>query len=73
MIDRINRETPSHIHHAGGPNEYLHPHRKSIVSQREIALDYDGLCGRAARLAPPGAGRDPAGRDGWILKPSKPR
>lgn len=39
MIDRINCESSSHIITLEDPIEYLHPHRKSIVSQREIALD----------------------------------
>jgi len=39
MIDRINRESDSHIITLEDPIEYLHPHKRSIVSQREIALD----------------------------------
>ncbi len=39
MIDQINRETSSHIITLEDPIEYLHPHQKSIVSQREIELD----------------------------------
>lgn len=39
MIDRINRERSAHIITLEDPIEYLHRHRKSIVSQREIATD----------------------------------
>ena len=55
MIDRINRETASHIITLEDPIEYLHPHQKSIVSQREIALDaadFAGALRAALRQAP---------------------
>ncbi len=55
MIDRINRETSSHIITLEDPIEYLHPHRQSIVSQREIALDaadFAGALRAALRQAP---------------------
>jgi twitching motility protein PilT len=55
MIDRINRETSSHIITLEDPIEYLHPHQKSIVSQREIALDaadFAGALRAALRQAP---------------------
>ena len=50
MIDRINRESDSHIITLEDPIEYLHPHRRSIVSQREIALDATDFA-RALRSA----------------------
>ncbi len=55
MIDQINRERSSHIITLEDPIEYLHPHRKSIISQREIGLDASDFAGalRAAlRQAP---------------------
>ena len=39
IIDRINNTRPCHIVTLEDPIEYLHRHRKSIVSQREIAID----------------------------------
>lgn len=39
IIDRINRTRECHIVTLEDPIEYLHRHQKSIVSQREIAID----------------------------------
>ena len=39
MIDRINSEKESHIITLEDPLEFLHSHKKSIVSQREISTD----------------------------------
>ena len=39
IIDRINRERACHIITLEDPIEYLHRNQKSIVSQREIAVD----------------------------------
>lgn len=39
IIDRINRTRACHIVTLEDPIEYLHRHQKSIVSQREIAID----------------------------------
>ena len=39
VIDRINRTRECHIITLEDPIEYLHRDRKSIVSQREIAID----------------------------------
>lgn len=39
MIDRINSNKRMHIITLEDPIEFLHPHKKSIVSQREISLD----------------------------------
>ena len=39
IIDRINRTRHCHIVTLEDPIEYLHRHQKSIVSQREIAID----------------------------------
>ena len=39
IVDRINRERACHIITLEDPIEYLHRNRKSIVSQREIAVD----------------------------------
>ena len=42
MIDRINHSREGHIITLEDPIEYLHPHNKSIVSQREINHDTEG-------------------------------
>ena len=39
IIDRINRSRDCHIVTLEDPIEFLHRHQKSIVSQREIAID----------------------------------
>ena len=51
IIDRINRSRAAHIITLEDPIEYLHRNRKSIVSQREIAVDTaDCLSGLRACL-----------------------
>ncbi len=55
IIDRINHTRACHIVTLEDPIEYLHRHDKSIVSQREIAIDTaDYLCALRAcvRQAP---------------------
>ncbi len=39
MIDRINRARPGHILTIEDPIEYIHPHRRSVVTQREVHAD----------------------------------
>src|SRR5471030_2886791 len=39
IIDKINGETRKHIMTVEDPIEYLHPHKKSIVNQREVGSD----------------------------------
>jgi twitching motility protein PilT len=39
MIDRINTERHSHIMTIEDPIEYLHPHKQSLVNQREVHQD----------------------------------
>lgn len=39
LIDRINRDMRGHIITLEDPIEYVHPHRNSIVNQREIGVD----------------------------------
>ncbi|MCB9524972.1 MAG: PilT/PilU family type 4a pilus ATPase [Myxococcales bacterium] len=39
MVDRINRTKHHHILTLEDPIEYIHPHRKCIVNQREIGAD----------------------------------
>lgn len=39
MIDKINAERPAHIMTVEDPIEFVHPHKRSLVNQREIATD----------------------------------
>jgi twitching motility protein PilT len=39
MIDRINQAKPAHILTIEDPIEYLHPHKMSLVNQRELFAD----------------------------------
>jgi len=39
IIDKINSETRQHIMTIEDPIEYLHPHKKSVVNQREVGSD----------------------------------
>ena len=43
MIDKINTEKPLHILTIEDPIEYLHPHKRSLVNQREIGSDTAGF------------------------------
>ncbi len=50
MVDRINETRSNHIVTVEDPIEYLHRHKKSLVSQREIPNDA-GTFSRALRAA----------------------
>lgn len=50
VIDCINRSRPGHIITIEDPIEYLHPHRCSLVSQREVPADAPTFA-RALRAA----------------------
>jgi len=39
IIDKINNERRQHIMTVEDPIEYLHPHKRSIVNQREVGTD----------------------------------
>ncbi|MBI4685989.1 MAG: type IV pilus twitching motility protein PilT [Nitrospirae bacterium] len=39
MVDRINSERQDHIITVEDPIEYLHPHKKSLINQREVGAD----------------------------------
>lgn len=41
LIDHRNRNSSGHIITIEDPIEYIHPHRKCIVSQREVGVDTD--------------------------------
>ncbi len=50
MIDHRNRERDGHILTIEDPIEYLHTHRRSVVSQREVGMDTESF-GAALRNA----------------------
>ena len=50
MVDRINRARPGHILTIEDPIEYIHPHRRSVVNQREVHADTASF-GSALRAA----------------------
>lgn len=55
MLDYRNENTAGHILTVEDPIEYLHAHKKSLVTQREVGLDtasYDEALRRAMREAP---------------------
>src|SRR3989338_1495748 len=39
MVDRINSERQDHIITVEDPIEYLHPHKKCLINQREVSAD----------------------------------
>jgi len=43
MIDKINSEQRLHIITVEDPIEYLHPHKLSVVNQREVGTDTEGF------------------------------
>src|SRR5579862_744903 len=43
MIDKINAEQRLHIITIEDPIEYLHPHKLSVVNQREVGSDTEGF------------------------------
>ncbi len=43
MIDKINAEKPHHILTIEDPIEFLHPHKRGIVNQREVGADTAGF------------------------------
>src|SRR5207237_9723799 len=52
IIDKINSETRQHIMTVEDPIEYLHPHKRSIVNQREIGSDTGAFTGALKYVLP---------------------
>ena len=50
MIDEVNRGKPHHILTIEDPIEFVHRHKRSVVTQREIGVDAPGF-GEALRAA----------------------
>jgi twitching motility protein PilT len=43
MVDLINSEKPCHIITVEDPIEYLHPHKRAVVEQREVTADTESF------------------------------
>lgn len=43
LIDHRNRNSTGHIITIEDPIEYIHPHKKSLISQREVGVDTDSF------------------------------
>ena len=43
LVDRVNRERKGHILTIEDPIEYVHPHRRCLVNQREVKTDTEGF------------------------------
>jgi len=43
LIDHRNRNSHGHIITIEDPIEYVHPHKKSVISQREVGVDTDSF------------------------------
>ncbi len=41
LIDAINHQFPVHIVTLEDPVEYVHPHKKALINQRELGVDFD--------------------------------
>jgi twitching motility protein PilU len=55
LLDHRNANASGHILTIEDPIEYLHPHKKSLITQREVGIDtrsYDEALRRAMREAP---------------------
>ena len=59
MINYINENFDRHIITIEDPIEYYHPHKKSIVNQREVGNDVPSFAEALRRGAASGPGRDP--------------
>ena len=63
IIDLINETRADHILTIEDPIEFLHPHKKATVHQRELHSDTPTFAAGAARGAASGAEGDPGRRD----------
>jgi hypothetical protein len=63
IIDEINSSREDHILTIEDPIEFLHPHKRCLVNQREIGSDAHVLRRRHQGRAAPGPRRDPRRRD----------
>ena len=59
LIDRINEERRAHIITIEDPIEYVHPHKRCIVNQREVNADTESFADALKYVLAAGSGRDP--------------
>ena len=63
MVDEVNRAKPYHILTIEDPIEFVHRHKRCVVTQREIRTGRAHVLRGAPRGAAPGPGRGPPRRD----------
>ncbi len=63
MIDSINASRDEHILTIEDPIEFMHPHKRCIVNQREIGADAPDFAMALKAALAPGPRRDPRRRD----------
>ena len=59
MIDHRNANQQGHIITIEDPIEFVHPHKKSVVTQREVGFDTNSFFQRPEEYPSPSAGRHP--------------
>ena len=57
MVDEVNRAKPHHILTIEDPIEFVHRHKRCVVTQREIGQDAPTFADALRAGAPPGPGR----------------
>ena len=62
VLDLANRSRAAHIITIEDPIEFLHPHKRSVVNQREVGSDTEHLRAGAQARAAPGPGHHPGRR-----------
>ena len=73
MVDEVNRAKPHHILTIEDPIEFVHRHKRCVVTQREIGPDAPTLRRGPARRAAPGPGRRSSSARCAISRRSRPR
>ena len=63
MVDEVNRQKPHHILTIEDPIEFVHRHKRCIVTQREIGADAPTFAEALRARVAAGPGRDPPRRD----------
>ncbi len=62
VLDLANRSRAAHIITIEDPIEFLHPHKRSLVNQREVGSDTETFPERAQARAASGPGHHPGRR-----------
>ena len=53
LIDKMNQTKAIHIVTLEDPIEYVHPHKKATVNQRELGTDFDSFANGLRAIRPP--------------------